>query len=212
MDSGFSFRWVIFSTGCHNENSYALCCCSVWDRASTEFPLSHLIQLTFQVTRCPLPWQLLFFFKFNLETSLHNQQLSGYVFLFKQHKYFLCPEILELACARGGWKTLASSWKKWLIQGVRLVGGSETCTRSLAVSSSVTTVAGMCPQWARLPGLVVVLPVWILYTGGADWELNFTFHYLFARHCNEWSHFSTNNNDTSVFDIYFIYCCPPPED
>lgn len=125
------------------------------------------------------------FLKFILETSLHNQQLSGYIFLFKQHKCFLCPEILELACARGGWKTLASSWKKWLIQGVRLVGGSETCTRSLPVSSSGTTVAGMCPEWARLPGLVVVLPVWILHTGGADWELNFTFHYLFARHCNE---------------------------
>lgn len=206
MDPELSIRLMIFSTGCHNESSYGVYCSSVWDRANTAFLLSHLIQLTFQVTCCPSPLQLLVFLI--LETSLHSQQLSGYTFIFKQHKGFLCPGFFELACARGGCKTLPFFLKTWVLQGLRLVWGSEARTHCLAVSSFGTTGAGVCPEWARLPGLVVVLPVWIVYTGGADWELNFTFHCLFARHCNEWSHFSTNSNDMSAFAIYFS----PPED
>lgn len=143
-----------------------------------------------------------------MDTSLHNQQLSGYKCIFKKHKCFLCPEVLELACAKGGWKALAFSWKKLVIQGVRLVRDSETCTHCLAVSSSATTVSGMCPEQARLPGLMFGLC--ILVGEIKRWISHFSISLLNILTSGPIS--STNSIYTSVFATYFFYFSTPSED
>jgi len=50
-------------------------------------------------------------------------------------------------------------------QGVRLGENGEPHAHKLAVSSLGTTAAGMCPGQARLPALLMVLPLWLTYTG-----------------------------------------------
>lgn len=147
-----------------------------------------------------LPDNYYFFYFGNLPSQPAIIRVHIY---FQAAQMYSVPWIFGTGLCKGWLKDTWSSWKKLVMQDVRLVGCSEIYTPSFAVSSSGTIVAGMCPEQARLPGLVVVLPVWIVYTGGADWELKFTFHSVFAWHCNKWSPFSTNSNDMCVLAIYF---------
>lgn len=172
MNPELSIRWVIFSTGCHNKSSYGVCCSSAWDRANTAFPFtSDPICVSGHLSITPAITSFSDFGNIPSKPAIIRVHIS-----FQVAQMFSVSWILWIGQCKKWLKGTCFFLKKMSVTRSEAGGGLwDLCPLSSCLQLWHHS-CWMCPEWARLPGLGVVLPVWIVYTAGKILEIKLMFY------------------------------------